>query len=78
MKVFLILLLLATATPAMAQYGYVRPKGAVPIINGCNQNSGYPDCHPDRPYMYQGQNPIIVPYVPYMYQQRSAATTRHQ
>jgi len=75
MRVFLTLLLLATATPAMAQYGYVRPKGAVPTLDGCNHDAGYPGCHTERTYMLPGRNTVVVPY---MYQYRSAATPRHQ
>jgi len=36
--------------PASAQY-YLRPSGAVHMLDGCDGTSGYPDCHPDRTYM---------------------------
>ena len=33
------------------------PRGAVPRWDGCNQMSGYPDCHPD--WMYSGKSVAI-------------------
>lgn len=36
------------ASPALAQYAWLRPLGAVPMLDGCNGYAGYPDCHPDR------------------------------
>ena len=59
----LVILSLMIATPVSAQYAYLRPKGAVPILDGCNQMEGYPDCHPDRPYMYQGRS-VAIPMRP--------------
>jgi hypothetical protein len=38
------------AAPVSAQYANLRPRGAVPHLQGCNQMSGYPDCHPHRTY----------------------------
>ena len=35
------------------------PRGAVPRVDGCNQRSGYPDCHLDRPFIYQGRSAAI-------------------
>jgi hypothetical protein len=49
-------ILLTSAGPAAANLG---PRGTVPRLEGCNQLSGYPDCHPDRPYMYQGRSAAI-------------------
>jgi len=47
----LIIFSLVVATPVSTQYANLRPMGAVPVLDGCNVESGYPDCHPDRPYM---------------------------
>ena len=33
------------------------PRGAVPLLDGCNGMSGYPDCHPDR--IYEGRSVAI-------------------
>lgn len=52
---------LITATPAVAQYANLRPAGAVPLLDGCNGMSGYPDCHPER--FYEGRM-VVVPIVP--------------
>lgn len=49
--------------PASAQYSGLRPSGAVPALDGCNEFAGYPDCHPDRPYMYQGRS-VAMPRPP--------------
>ena len=61
MRIAMILFVLLAATPLSAQYTDLRPKGAVSMLDGCNQNAGYPDCHPDRPYMYQGRSVAIPP-----------------
>jgi len=53
--VAVIIFSLITIAPVSAQY-LPPPRGAVPALNGCKELSGYPDCHPDRPYMYQGRN----------------------
>ena len=45
-----ITLSLMAVTPASAQHA-LRPMGAVHSMDGCNVNSGYPDCHPERTYM---------------------------
>jgi hypothetical protein len=50
---------LMTAAPASAQYAALRPSSAVPLLDGCNGMSGYPDCHPDRIYM--GRSVVISP-----------------
>ena len=52
---------LAAAAPASAQYAMPKPWGAVPLLDGCNVNSGYPDCHPDR--IYAGRS-VIIPTRP--------------
>jgi len=52
--------LLAVA-PASAQYATLRPRGAVPLLDGCNGMSGYPDCHPDR--IYEGRS-VVFPARP--------------
>jgi hypothetical protein len=41
---------LTAVTPASAQYAGLRPAGAVPLLDGCQGEMGYPDCHPDRVY----------------------------
>jgi hypothetical protein len=46
-----IILSLMAVAPASAQYAALRPKGAVPLLNGCQGMMGYPDCHPQRTYM---------------------------
>jgi len=51
-----VLLSLSLIAPASAQYA-LRPKGAVPVLNGCNGMSGYPDCHPDR--IYEGRQAAV-------------------
>jgi hypothetical protein len=51
--------------PASAQYAALRPKGAVPLLDGCNGMSGYPDCHPYR--IYEGRSVIGPVYTPYVY-----------
>jgi hypothetical protein len=53
----LIILSLMAVAPASAQYVDLRPRGAVPRLDGCNQMFGYPDCHPDR--MYYGRSVAI-------------------
>jgi hypothetical protein len=53
----LIIFSLLVATPVSAQYANLRPRGAVPRLDGCNQMSGYPDCHPAR--MYYGRSVVI-------------------
>ena len=50
----LIIFALMTIAPASAQYATLRPRGAVPLLDGCNGMSGYPDCHPDR--IYEGRS----------------------
>ena len=50
--------LLIAAAPASAQYAMSRPRGAVPLLDGCDGMSGYPDCHPDR--IYEGRSVIPV------------------
>lgn len=40
--------------PVSAQHAMPRPRGAVPLLDGCNGMSGYPDCHPDR--IYEGRS----------------------
>ena len=52
---------LAAAAPASAQYAMPKPLGAVPLLDGCNVNSGYPDCHPDR--IYEGRS-VAIPVRP--------------
>lgn len=42
---------LMAVAPASAQDTALRPKGAVPMLDGCNVMMGYPDCHPDRVYV---------------------------
>lgn len=44
----LIVFALMAVAPASAQYSALKPRGAVPVLDGCNGMSGYPDCHPDR------------------------------
>ena len=39
---------LMSIAPASAQDTGLRPKGAVPLLNGCQGMMGYPDCHPER------------------------------
>lgn len=41
---------LMASVPAWAQYAY-----AVSMLDGCNRNSGYPDCHPDRHTCTKGE-----------------------
>jgi hypothetical protein len=55
---------LMTAATASAQYAALRPLGAVPLLDGCNGMSGYPDCHPDR--IYEGRS-VAVPLRPRTY-----------
>jgi hypothetical protein len=43
-------LALMAAAPASAQGTALRPLGAVPLLDGCQGEMGYPDCHPDRVY----------------------------
>ena len=43
-------LTLMAPVPASAQHKYFRPKRAVPMLDGCNQSPGYPNCHADRTY----------------------------
>jgi hypothetical protein len=49
-------ILLTSASPAAANLG---PRGTVSRLKGCIQMSGYPNCHPGRPYMYQGRSVAI-------------------
>jgi hypothetical protein len=63
----LIIFAVMSVAPVSAQYTTLRPRGAVPTLDGCNQNSGYPDCHPDRPYMYQGRSVASWGYPHYGY-----------
>jgi hypothetical protein len=53
---------LAAAAPASAQYAMPSPRGAVPLLDGCNGMAGYPDCHPDR--IYEGRS-VAIPVRPY-------------
>jgi hypothetical protein len=53
--------LLIAAAPVSAQYAMPRPRGAVPLLDGCNGMSGYPDCHPDR--IYEGRS-VAIPVRP--------------
>jgi hypothetical protein len=61
----LIIFSLMTIAPASAQYAWLRPKGAVPMLDGCNWMSGYPDCHPDR--LYMGRSVVIPVHPAYVY-----------
>jgi hypothetical protein len=58
---------LLSVASTSAQYATLRPRGAVPLLDGCNGMAGYPDCHPDR--IYEGRS-VIIPVRPGM---RSAA-----
>jgi hypothetical protein len=47
-----------TGAASAQSYPTLRPpRGAVPLLDGCNGMSGYPDCHPDR--IYQGRSVAI-------------------
>jgi|GEM_PF-1543902 len=72
----LIIFSLIGCHPVSAQYANLRPRGAVPLLDGCNGESGYPDCHPDR--IYEGRSvasstrpgpnaksPVYPPETPY-------------
>jgi len=50
----LIIFAVMTVAPVSAQYAMLRPRGAVPLLDGCNGMSGYPDCHPER--IYEGRS----------------------
>lgn len=54
---------LMTIVTASAQYSGLRPRGAVPLLDGCNGMSGYPDCHPDRGHIIlEGRSVAIPPH----------------
>lgn len=75
-----IILSLMTAAPASAQYAALRPKGAVHLLDGCNVNSGYPDCHPERTYMgpaMPGQMRAHMPGTGWVYPPGTQFYTRH-
>jgi hypothetical protein len=59
---------LMAVAPASAQYGALRPLGAVPLLDGCQGMSGYPDCHPDR--IYEGRS-VVIPVRPGIYPPRT-------
>jgi hypothetical protein len=47
-----------TGVASAQSYPTLRPpRGAVPLLDGCNGMSGYPDCHPDR--IYEGRSVAI-------------------
>jgi hypothetical protein len=55
----LIIFAVMTIAPVSAQYAALRPRGAVPLLDGCDGMSGYPDCHPGKIYpniTYQGRS----------------------
>jgi len=49
-------ILLTSAGPAPANLG---PRGIVSRLEGCNQMSGYPDCHLDQLDIYEGRSAAI-------------------
>lgn len=61
--VALVIFSLIMATPVSAQYSGLRPRGAVPLLDGCNGMSGYPDCHPDRGnIIIEGRSVAVPPH----------------
>ncbi len=57
----LIIFAVMTVAPVSAQYATLRPRGAVPLLDGCNGMSGYPDCHPDRGSIIFGGRSVATP-----------------
>lgn len=45
-----------SVAPVAADTFLMRPRGAVPLLDGCPGMSGYPDCHPNRDRANEGRS----------------------